>query len=210
MKDVMHPARAPSVPPVYRLRLVSAASEALPMPSPDELAGLIGLIARTRDRQAFAALFLHFGPRLKTFFLKGGLSAQVAEELAQETLLSVWTKAAYFDSSRAGAATWIFTVARNLRIDHLRRQRNPSALFPETEERPPTLEQDFLHAERDGRVRAAIGGLSSDQAEVIRLSFYGEKSQVEIAQTLDLPLGTVKSRVRLAMKRLRGLLEGEL
>ncbi|TYR30647.1 sigma-70 family RNA polymerase sigma factor [Mesorhizobium microcysteis] len=183
--------------------------EGLPVPPADELARFVIAVATNRDRNAFAALFRHFGPRLKTFFMRGSMSAGLAEDLVQETMLSVWRKASYFDPGRAGVATWVFTIARNLRIDHLRRQRNPADLPPDPEEEPQTLEDALLGAERDLRVRKALSGLSPDQQTIIRLAYYSEKSQTEIASELGIPLGTVKSRARLAMNRLRALLEDE-
>src|SRR6202012_3235543 len=93
-------------------------------PSPEELGRLIAIVASRGDRDAFAALFRHFAPRVKALMMRSGIAASAAEELAQETMLAVWRKASYFDPARAGAATWIFTIARNLRIDRLRREGN--------------------------------------------------------------------------------------
>jgi len=189
-----------------RLGLVTL-GEGMQIPAAEELAEFVAAVASRRDREAFAALFRHFGPRLKTFFMRGGMSPGLAEDLVQETMLSVWRKASYFDPARAGVATWIFTIARNLRIDHLRRQRNPADLPHEPVETLPSLEDVLLDAERDLRVRNALSGLSPEQQTIIRLSYYSEKSQAEIAGELGIPLGTVKSRARLAMNRLRALLE---
>lgn len=188
---------------------MSATGEELPAPMAYELAQLVEAVGAGRDRAAFAALFRHFGPRLKAFFMQGGMTAGVAEELSQETMLSVWRKASSFDAGRAGAATWVFAIARNLRIDHWRRLRDPAAPAPDPRETPPSLEEAVLGMERDLRVRRALSGLSPEQETVIRLSYYGDKSQSEIAGELGIPLGTVKSRVRLAMDRLRALLENE-
>ncbi len=165
-------------------------------------------IAQRRDRQQFAALFAHFGPRLKGFFLRRGLTAGTAEDLMQEALLMVWRKADRFDPQRAGASTWIFTIARNLSIDLKRRERDPGLLaeFYDGADQP-TPGELLLSAERDGRIRAALAALPADQAEVVRLSFFEERPHSQIAEELRLPLGTVKSRVRLAMMRLRALVE---
>ncbi|MBD9650294.1 sigma-70 family RNA polymerase sigma factor [Ensifer sp. ENS09] len=176
-------------------------------PSTDALVEMMRQVAQDRDRQAFALLFRYFGPKLKTFFLRWTMSSVAAEDLVQETMLTVWRKASYFDADRAGVATWIFTVARNIRIDHLRRQRDPSALPPDPEMAVDTVEDGMLGAERDAAVRAALTALSSEQQTIIRLSYFSEKSQTEIADELGIPLGTVKSRTRLAMNRLRALLE---
>lgn len=198
--------RRPGLPRGRRLAVVSS-RDVQQAPSPDALVELMVQIAQDRDRQAFARLFRHFGPKLKTFFLRWTPSSGMAEELMQETMLTVWRKASYFDPARAGVATWIFTIARNMRIDHVRRQRNPSALPPDPENTPDTLEEGLIGAERDALVRRALATLSPEQQTIIRLSYFNEKSQAEIADELGIPLGTVKSRTRLAMNRLRALLE---
>lgn len=178
-------------------------------PGPEDPSAWIGDIAARRSRESFALLFAHFAPRVKSHLLKFGVRPDQAEELAQETLLVVWRKAAYFDPNRASAATWIFTIARNLCIDALRRERHPEAL-----EHEPALQPEqetpadavVVALERLGRVREALGGLSPDQVEVVRLSFFEDKPHSEISEDLGLPLGTVKSRLRLAVARLRSTL----
>lgn len=178
-------------------------------PSPDFTA-LIGAVAAGADRGAFATLFEHFAPRVKTMLLRAGASPAVAEDLAQETMLMVWRKAAQFDPGKAGAATWIFTIARNLRIDAFRRERHPDTLLadPTDEPEPPSQADHLLAAgERDARVRAAMATLSVEQAEVVRAAFFLDKPHSEIEQHLGIPLGTVKSRLRLAMAKLRDALE---
>ncbi len=168
----------------------------------------ISAIAARRDRQAFALLFAHFAPRLKSFFLRSGADSGLAEELAQETLLAVWRKAALFDPERAQLSTWIFTIARNLRIDARRRDRDPQKLAEFFSGVPEPLPSDhLLSAERCAQVHAAMKQLPADQAEALRLSFFEDRPHSEIAGLLGLPLGTVKSRVRLAMARLRYLVE---
>ena len=167
---------------------------------------LIGRIAATADRTAFAELFQHFAPRVKSYALRLGAAGPAAEELAQETLLAVWRKAAQFDPGRASVSTWIFTIARNLRIDALRRERPLPA--PEDDADPSPLADVVLSgAQQDGRVRQALRSLPPEQLQVIELSFFSEAPHSAIAEHLGLPLGTVKSRLRLAMGRLRTLLE---
>ena len=167
---------------------------------------LIGRIAATADRAAFAELFQHFAPRVKSYALRLGAPGPAAEELAQETLLAVWRKAAQFDADRASASTWIFTIARNLRIDALRRERPPPP--PEDDADPAPLADMLLSdAEQGGRVRQALAALPPEQLQVIRLSFFSDAPHAAIAESLGLPLGTVKSRLRLAMIRLRSQLE---
>jgi RNA polymerase sigma-70 factor (ECF subfamily) len=173
---------------------------------------LISAIAVRQDRRAFAELFEYFAPRIKAFMLRSGTPDASAEELAQETMLTVWKKAALFDPASSGAAAWIFTIARNLRIDAHRRDQRGGALEPSDVELEfqidDALQPDaqVASAQADERVRAALSQLSTDQLRVIELSFFEEKAHADIAKMLNIPLGTVKSRLRLAMNRLRSLL----
>jgi RNA polymerase sigma-70 factor, ECF subfamily len=175
-------------------------------------AALIEAVALRRDREAFATLFEYFAPRIKTFMKRSGAGEQGADELAQEALLAVWTKAQLFDPNSTGAMAWIFTIARNLRIDALRRERrsgygNAIEIDPEFHvDDGPQPDAELAGAQMESRVRSALLSLSEDQQRVIELSFFEEKVHAEIARTLRIPLGTVKSRLRLAMNRLRGLL----
>jgi RNA polymerase sigma-70 factor (ECF subfamily) len=177
-----------------------------------DLAHLIRAVATEADRAAFAVLFDYFAPRIKTMMMRSGANAGTAEELAQETLLTVWRKAAYFNPAGASPAGWVFTIARNLRIDRLRHERPlaPLALDEPDETADPDEagqpDQAFELDQRERRVRKAMTQLSADQLRVVELSFFEDKAHGEIASLLDLPLGTVKSRLRLAMGRLRKLL----
>ncbi len=172
-------------------------------------AALIAAIAQQRDRAAFAALFAHFGPRVKAWMLRAGASPTAAEELAQETMLTVWQKAHLFDPARASPSTWIFTIARNQRIDTLRRERHPSTLMPDPSEAPdapPQADNVLDTAQQEFQLRSALARLPPEQAEVIRKAFFEDKVHAEIEKELGIPLGTVKSRLRLAILRLRGML----
>jgi RNA polymerase sigma-70 factor (ECF subfamily) len=181
----------------------------------DPWAERIEAVARGQDREAFADLFNHFAPRVKTFLRKSGASEAQAEEIAQEAMLAVWRKAELFDAYAAGAATWIFAIARNLRIDAIRRERRGGALRVDEVEAEyqvddaPAADARIMAAQSEARVREALAALPSEQLRVIELSFFEEKAHAEIAKTLRIPLGTVKSRARLAMKRLRSLLDTE-
>lgn len=172
------------------------------------LSASIVAIAQRGDRNAFAVLFGHFAPRVKSYLLRLGASAESAEELAQETLLIVWRRAGAFDPGRAAASTWIFTIARNLRFDALRREKRPAMADDPSEAvtgpAPPDAIVVALQAE--ARLGRAVAALSADQARVVRLAFFSDKPHSQIASELGLPLGTVKSRLRLAMGRLRALL----
>ena len=173
---------------------------------PPDFGALIGRIASGADRDAFAELFQHFAPRVKSYGVRLGAAGPAAEELAQETLLAVWRKAAQFDPARASASTWIFTIARNLRIDALRRERPLPAPADEAD-LSPLADAVLSGSQQDGRVRQALGCLPPEQLQVIELSFFSDAPHSAIAESLGLPLGTVKSRLRLAMIRLRALLE---
>lgn len=172
----------------------------------------IEAIATKRDRASFNAIFEHFAPRVKTFMLRSGASEAMAEEIAQETMLTVWRKAALFVSGSRGAAAWIFTIARNLRIDAFRREQRGSASDrmsdnDNTRVVELTPEVQFAAAQSEENVRKAMAQLSDEQMHVIELFFFKEKTHSEIAEYLKIPLGTVKSRLRLAIARLRALLE---
>jgi RNA polymerase sigma-70 factor (ECF subfamily) len=181
------------------------------MLSPAEAADLIEAIANRQDRGAFATLFRHYAPRIKAFVMRGGADAETAQEVAQEALIMVWRKAASFDRARASAATWIYTIARNKRIDLLRRTGRPPveaedwlAVFAPEEE---DADKSVLAGQTYTRVKELLGGLSADQLVVIRKAFFEDKTHTAIAAELGLPLGTVKSRIRLALRRLRDGLE---
>src|SRR5437868_4635863 len=177
----------------------------------DEAADLIEAIASRQDRTAFASLFRHYAPRVKAFIMRGGTDSETAQEVAQEALIMVWRKAASFDRGRASAATWIYTIARNKRIDLARRASRPAI---ETEDwltvfAPEEADADksVLAGQTYTRVKELLGGLSADQLVVIQKAFFEDKTHTAIAEELKLPLGTVKSRIRLALGRLREALE---
>ena len=183
--------------------------------APDQVAAgmsdLLAAVAQTGDRQAFAQLFQHYAPRLKTYMRKLGTEDAVAEELAQDVMLTVWRKAGSFDRDRANAGTWIFAIARNLRIDMLRRERRPEIDQDDLDlvvDPAPRADDVLATGQSERRVRAAMGALPAEQAEVVTLSFYEDTPHAEIAARLKIPLGTVKSRLRLAMKRIRSELGG--
>jgi len=178
------------------------------------MASLIEAVAIRRDREAFVMLYQHFAPRVKTMLLRSGASEARAEELAQETLLTVWHKAGSFVPRSVGAAAWIFTIARNLQIDTFRRERRLSHILDENsaefevhahEQRTP--EDLVTTTQMEGRVREALAQLPPEQIRVIELFFFGGRTHCEIEEQLQIPLGTVKSRLRLALSRLRALLE---
>ncbi len=176
----------------------------------EELAALIEAIAEAKDRDAFAKLFEHYAPRLKAFGLKQGVKPEKVEELVQETMLMVWRKAESFDSSRGTSSNWIFTIMRNKRIDMFRRQKHPEYELDESldivDESATPDDQVNTFQERD-RIREAVSTLPPAQMEIVQKAFFEDKSHGEIAEDLGIPLGTVKSRIRLAVARLRILVE---
>lgn len=175
-----------------------------PTPEALEMNAMLSRVATDRDRAAFAALFTHFVPRVKAYLLRLGAPASVAEDLAQEAMLNLWRKAHLFDPAKASAATWLFTIARNLRIDAIRREKRPELdpedFMPEAE---PAADAGLTLAEEEIRLRLALKDLPADQVQVVELSFFADKPHSQIASELGIPLGTVKSRLRLAMARLK-------
>jgi RNA polymerase sigma-70 factor (ECF subfamily) len=172
----------------------------------DHMATLMTSVAAGQDRAAFQALFEHFAPRLKSFMHRQGTDPDMVEEILQETMVNVWRKAQQFDPVKASVSTWIFTIARNLRIDHLRKAKRPvpdmndPALVPDPDPRP----HEIISREQEAsRLRDAVAGLPAEQQEVLRLAFFEEKTHQVVAQELGIPLGTVKSRIRLALQRIR-------
>jgi RNA polymerase sigma-70 factor (ECF subfamily) len=178
----------------------------------DSHAALIIAVARHQDRAAFATLFGHFAPRVKAYLQRRGSGASQAEELAQEAMLAVWRKATLYDPARATAAAWVFAIARNLWIDTLRRSRlSLPPPDPSDDPVPIPLADALLTAEdRARRLHAALQDLRPEQMESLQLAFFDDRSHKEIEQMLGVPLGTVKSRLRLAMSRLRALLGNDL
>jgi RNA polymerase sigma-70 factor (ECF subfamily) len=180
--------------------------------APDDavLAAWIDAVATMRDRSAFARLFAHFGPRVKGYLRRLGADDGMAEDLTQEVMLSVWRRAEQYDRRLAAPSTWVFTIARNKRIDVLRRQRRTTDQEiedPMTERDPePRGDQAVEARQIRDRVREAIATLPGEQAELVRIFYFEDKSHSEIAGALDLPLGTVKSRLRLALGKMRATL----
>jgi RNA polymerase sigma factor (sigma-70 family) len=174
----------------------------------DEWSECLALIAQQQDRAAFTRLFRHFAPLMKTFALSGSrLSATHADELVQEVMLKVWQKAGAFDVRKAAASTWIYTIARNCRTDLYRRlQKFDTPLSADDLIDTQETEDAFvmLHQKRSGdRVRALVAELPSDQAQILAKVYMEGKTHSEVAGELELPLGTVKSRVRLALQKLQ-------
>jgi RNA polymerase sigma factor (sigma-70 family) len=174
----------------------------------DEWSQCLQLIASTEDREAFARLFRHFAPLLKAFAISGSpMAASHADELVQDVMLKVWQKAGGFNAQKAAASTWIYTIARNCRTDMYRRLKkfdtpiNAEDIWPESDEDEPFI---AVQQRRDEiRVRELLSELPHEQGQVLAKVYMEGKSHSEVAEELQLPLGTVKSRVRLAMQKLQ-------
>lgn len=167
---------------------------------------LIHAIAQHQSRAALAELFQRYSGRIKAFLMRSGAPAEMAEDAVQDVMVTLWRKSASFDASRASASTWIYTIARNRRIDMVRRAARPEPSEDDPMFRPDPAESAetlIAGSDRDAMVRRAMAALSEDQMTVIRLAFYSGLSHAEIAAELDCPLGTVKSRLRLGFSRLR-------
>ena len=166
---------------------------------------LLTAVGQTKNRDAFIRLFEHFAPRIKSYLMKGGLTHELADELAQEAMLSVWQKAEQYDSTQSAASTWIFTIARNKKIDFLRKNARPQPDSNDPMMSPDiTLPDEIIFkSDQAKQLASAIADLPDDQAKLIRKSFFEEKTHADIAQETNIPLGTVKSRIRLALEKLR-------
>lgn len=166
-------------------------------------------VGEAQDKAAFGALFEHFSPLLKSFLMSGtSLSAETAEELVQETMIKIWRRAPTFSAAQASASTWVYTIARNTRIDWFRKQGR---------QEPPTFHADDIYGNSEeespystlverrtsGQIHEQLDTLPRQQSEVLKMMYFQGLSGQQVAQTLTLPLGTVKSRIRLALAKLR-------
>jgi len=178
--------------------------------SHSEQAALAAAVAERRDRQAFTRLFDFFAPRLQAYLVRLGTDPASAEEIAQDAMTTLWRKASLFDPDKSSLATWLYRIARNRRIDMLRRNR-ASIIEPEDPVFDMVDETDiegqFDAQQREEAVRSALAGLPQEQLDLVRLAFFDGLSHSQISERTGLPLGTVKSRIRLAFTRLRRTLE---
>ncbi|MGP9818666.1 sigma-70 family RNA polymerase sigma factor [Salinarimonas sp. NSM] len=180
------------------------------MPSPIEHEALIAAVAQERDRDAFARLFDWYAPRLTAYLLRQGAEQALAEEIVQDAMVTLWRKAEMFDPAKSSLTTWLYRIARNRRIDLMRRDRSTpvepdSPLFEVVDD--TDLEGELDASQREAAVREAMRSLPEEQLALVRLAFFEALSHSEIAERTGLPLGTVKSRIRLAFTRLRRTLE---
>ena len=172
----------------------------------DEQSRWIVAVAESRDKKAFKRLFTYFAPRIKGFCQNNGSTSDRAEEVVQEAFVNIWRKTNLFDPKKASAGAWIFAIARNARIDLIRKENRPEAdtTDPFFEQNEPVSPLAVLETERKSKLlRGFVRDLPAEQQQVLKLAFFEEKPHSEVAEVLGIPLGTVKSRIRLAFKRIR-------
>lgn len=173
-------------------------------------AAQVRAVAMSQDRAAFAALFVQYAPRVKAFLLKSGADVTLAEECMQEVMATLWRKAHMFDPARASVATWIFTIARNRKIDMIRKARRPEPEeLPWGPEGEPEAVEVVALQQDSARLKDALTALPEKQRLLIERAYYGDLTHGEIAAETGLPLGTIKSRIRLAIEKLRHTMGAE-
>ena len=185
-------------------------AEALSMNSDDELSLCIDLIGKNQDKLAFGTIFKYFAPRLKSFLIKAGSTDSQAEEVIQEVMIAVWTKSASYDSNKSSVSTWIYTIARNKRIDKIRKEkRHYLSESDEGLEIPvdSTQEKEIFTAQVSNSLKKYMANLPDEQSRLLKLSYFYNKTHADISEELQIPLGTVKSRIRLALTKMRHLVE---
>jgi RNA polymerase sigma-70 factor (ECF subfamily) len=209
--------RSESRDPRWRPRVsqggTTSVTGGLPGLDHDAINALMARVAVHRDIDAFEILYRHFTPKVRSYMQKVTKDVAAADELTQEALTIVWRKADQFDPDRGRASTWIFTIARNLRIDALRRGPRPD--FDEEDpmlapERIEPADIGYQRAQEAEQVRNAINGLNAEQMQVLKMSYFEDMTHVAIATALNIPLGTVKSRIRMACEKLRASLGGRI
>ena len=185
-------------------------AEVIDINSDDELSLCIKLIGDNQDKAAFAVVFRHFAPRLKSFLIKAGSTDSQAEEVIQEVMIAVWTKAATYDNSKSSVSTWIYTIARNKRIDKIRKEkRHYLSESDEGLEIPvdSTQEKEIFSTQISNSLKKYMSNLPKEQSKLLKLSYFYNKTHADISEELKIPLGTVKSRIRLALSKMRHLVE---
>ena len=175
-------------------------------------AALVAAVAERRDREAFTVLFDFYAPRLNAFYIRRGADRGSAEEMTQDVMITLWRKAELFDPARSSLATWLYRIARNRRIDLMRRDRLDTVdpgdfLFDIPDESNPDAGRMIDAQMREETLRSAMNGLPAEALELVRMAFFEGLSHSEIAEKAGLPLGTVKSRIRLSISKLRRALE---
>ena len=176
----------------------------------EDLTLCVELIGKNQDKLAFNSIFRYFAPRLKSFLVKAGSTDSQAEEVIQEVMIAVWTKSSTYDSSKSSVSTWIYTIARNKRIDKIRKEkRHYLSDSDEGLEIPvdSTQEKEIFSAQVSINLKKYMSNLPEEQSKLLKLSYFYNKTHADISAELKIPLGTVKSRIRLALTKMRHLVE---
>ncbi len=176
----------------------------------DALSYCLENIASNQDRLAFNTVFRYFAPRLKSFLIKAGSTETQAEEVIQEVMIAVWTKAGTYDKVKSSVGTWIYTIARNKRIDKLRKDKRHFLSESDDGLEIPvqsTQENEIFNSQLSSNINKYIDRLPKEQGLLIKLSYFYNKTHADISEELKIPLGTVKSRIRLALSKMRHLVE---
>lgn len=173
------------------------------MNSSSDWSDLLQQLSESKDKKLYVQLFRHFAPKVKAYIIRLGLVETTAEELMQETMLAVWKKAHMYNRSKAAASTWIFTLARNQSIDWMRKQKYPEYSLDDWTEEPQDHPHEGENMVTSDRVEKAISKLPENQAQVLYMSFFEGRSHSDISDRLGIPLGSVKSRIRLASEKLK-------
>ena len=176
----------------------------------DDLTLCVELIGKNQDKFAFNSIFKYFAPRLKSFLIKAGSTDTQAEEVIQEVMIAVWTKSSTYDSNKSSVSTWIYTIARNKRIDKIRKEkRHYLSESDEGLEIPvdSTQEKEIFTAQVSNSLKKYMSNLPEEQSKLLKLSYFYNKTHADISAELKIPLGTVKSRIRLALTKMRHLVE---
>lgn len=196
--------------PMTRATTTSLPPVATPPPVAHET--LLAAVGARQDRAAFAELFEYFAPRIKSYLMKHGANESAAEEILQNTFVTIWEKAGSYNPQKAAASTWIFTIARNKRIDALRREKyieiNSDA--PALAQASHAPEEDYADPQALDTLSSALKELPPEQAELLQMAYFEDKSHQKIADETNIPLGTVKSRLRLALEKLRAHFANDL
>ena len=176
----------------------------------DDLTVCIDLIGKNQDKLAFNNIFRYFAPRLKSFLVKAGSTDTQAEEVIQEVMIAVWTKSSTYNSDKSSVSTWIYTIARNKRIDKIRKEkRHYLSESDEGLEIPvdSTQEKEIFATQVSSSLKRYMSNLPEEQSKLLKLSYFYNKTHADISEELKIPLGTVKSRIRLALTKMRHLVE---
>ncbi len=176
----------------------------------DKLSSSLESVGKNQDKEAFNIIFRHFAPRLKSFLTKAGSTETQAEGVIQEVMIAVWTKSKTYDRSKSSVSTWIYTIARNKRIDKLRKEKRH--ILSESDEGlevpiNSTQENEIFSSQLSNNIKKYMSNLPEEQSKLLKLSYFYDKTHVDISNELKIPLGTVKSRIRLALTKMRHLVE---